>query len=63
LFRRGNDCCDSGCGGCGGCGGAYTDKKPEVVPLPKGSGTGSDILQKLPNGDTIPTIPSKETPY
>jgi hypothetical protein len=72
-FHRG-DCCDSGCnscGSCGGCGGAYyggSGSRPEAVPLPKssGSGTGSDILQTLPKGDSIPTTPPgiiKETPY
>jgi hypothetical protein len=76
MFRRHNDCCDS-CGGCysgcgnGCCGGAIQGKpgsSGEVVPLPKGSGTGSngEVLQKLPTGDPVPAIPpgiSKETPY
>jgi hypothetical protein len=31
--------------------------------LPKGSGTGSEVLQKLPAGETIPQGINKETPY
>jgi hypothetical protein len=71
------DCCNScnscnSCGGCNGYGGGAVvpggDKKPEVVPLPKGgSGTGSgEVLQKLPTGDVItpPAVaPGKETPF